>query len=46
MPRGLLRDLQFDFKGFEITPREKTLRRPFYCKWAPKLLGKAARPSP
>ena len=24
----------FDFKGFEITPREITLGRPFYSKWA------------
>ena len=29
--RGIYR---FDFKGFKITPREITLGRPFYSKWA------------
>ena len=38
----------FDFKGFEITPREITLGRPFYSKWTHYLqsLSKAARTSP
>ena len=32
-PRGYQGIYSFDFKGFEITPREITLGRPFYSKW-------------